>query len=143
MLLTHYMRVYGAPFIVTKGWLLCAYFQFTLSIVNRSDMTVSLEDSKIKKRTLSSLKDRCTKSDVHQRLGCIHEPLFDIELDHVIVDELHLLLRITDRLISALINRMAQLDTRSRLFKEGQPNNMIQLVSAINSCGVPFKVRKR
>ena len=58
-------------------------FQFTLSIVNRSDMTVSLEDSKIKKRTLSSLKDCCTKSDVHQRLGCIHEPLFDIELDHV------------------------------------------------------------
>ena len=58
-------------------------FQFTLSIVNRSDMTVSLEDSKIKKRMLSSLKDCCTKSNVHQRLGCIHEPLFDIELDHV------------------------------------------------------------
>ena len=29
--------------------------------------------------------------------GCCKEPLLDIELDHVIVDELHLLLRITDK----------------------------------------------
>ena len=29
--------------------------------------------------------------------GCCKEPLLDIELDHIIVDELHLLLRITDK----------------------------------------------
>ena len=29
--------------------------------------------------------------------GCGKETLLDIELDHIIVDELHLLLRITDK----------------------------------------------
>lgn len=35
--------------------------------------------------------------------SCVHMPLFEIEIDHVVVDELHLMLRITDRLEQGLI----------------------------------------
>ncbi|KAK3754664.1 hypothetical protein QZH41_009114 [Actinostola sp. cb2023] len=36
--------------------------------------------------------------------GCRHKPLFNIPLHHCIIDELHILLRITDRLEHALIH---------------------------------------
>ena len=39
----------------------------------------------------------------HSDPGCTHLPLFSITLDHVVVDELHLLLRITDQLEKGLI----------------------------------------
>ena len=35
----------------------------------------------------------------HLDPGCIRMPLFSIPLDHVVIDELHLMLRITDRFI--------------------------------------------
>ena len=53
------------------------------------------------KRTLQEIKDMSKlKTD---NFCCIHEPLPNIELDHVILDELHLLLRITDRLLDNVI----------------------------------------
>lgn len=39
---------------------------------------------------------------------CILPLLFDIELDHAILDELHLMLTIWDRLIENLINELMQ-----------------------------------
>ena len=35
--------------------------------------------------------------------GCKGTPLFEIPLDHVIIDELHMLLRITDRLEQGIV----------------------------------------
>ena len=35
--------------------------------------------------------------------GCQHQPLFKIAPDNIIIDELHLMLRITDRLEQGLI----------------------------------------
>ena len=123
-------------------WIFYCAMRIVAIINNRSDITVTAEQCKEKKRTLSSIRTCCTMSTVQQRLGCIHQPLFDIELDLVVVDELHLLLRITDRLISALVHRMAQLDHKSQMHSQGQTNHMDQLVSAINSCGVTFRVRQ-
>ena len=37
---------------------------------------------------------KCSKSN----FGCINPPLINICLDHVVADELHLLLRVTDQL---------------------------------------------
>lgn len=42
--------------------------------------------------------------------GCQHEPLFTIPLDHVVVDELHLMLRIIDRLEDGLVYEMLDWD---------------------------------
>ena len=48
------------------------------------------------KRRLSDLK-------ADGEFSSINKPLLDLELDHVIPDELHLMLRVTDVLIKALI----------------------------------------
>ena len=60
------------------------------------------------KRTLQEIKDMSTKSQ--DNYCCNHYPLLDIELDHVIVDELHLLLRITDVLTSNLVDEVLTWD---------------------------------
>ena len=39
----------------------------------------------------------------HKDPGCKAQPLFDIPLDHVIVDELHMFLRVTDILEKGVI----------------------------------------
>ena len=36
------------------------------------------------------------------KLGCINIPLLDLELEHIIPDELHLMLRVIDVLIQGL-----------------------------------------
>ena len=39
----------------------------------------------------------------HKQPGCQHQPLFNILLDQIIIDELHLMLRVMDRLETGLI----------------------------------------
>ena len=56
--------------------------------------------------TLDDVNKCCTKSTVDAQFGCINPPLFEIKPEHIVVDEFHLLLRISDRLMSALIMRM-------------------------------------
>ena len=52
------------------------------------------------KRTLNEMKDLCGKKKDH--FGCISKPLLDIPLENVRIDELHLLLRITGRLVCGM-----------------------------------------
>ena len=44
-----------------------------------------------------------TCSDWHKQPGCHYQPLFDFDLKNVIMYELHLMLRVTDRLEEGLI----------------------------------------
>ena len=53
------------------------------------------------KRTLQEIRDFHGSN----RFSCIHPPLFDIELDHVL-DELHLMMRISDRLTENIISEV-------------------------------------
>ena len=53
-----------------------------------------------KKRTLASIKRNART----QSLGCKNAPLLELELDHIVPDELHLLLRVMDMLIQALVD---------------------------------------
>ncbi len=39
----------------------------------------------------------------HKNPGCEHQPLFKIALEDIIIDELHLMLRVTDRLEKGII----------------------------------------
>ena len=53
------------------------------------------------RRTLQSFYDNYNDNN---NKGCKHLPLLNIDPDHIIPDELHLLLRITDILTSNLIS---------------------------------------
>ena len=57
-------------------------------------------------RTLQEVKEMSKKSK--DNYGCYKEPLLNIELDHIIVDELHLLLRITNVLTANIKHRHAK-----------------------------------
>ena len=83
------------------------------------------------KRTLEALK-------TGNEPGQIHPPLLDLSLHNIIPDELHLLLRITDRLIENLINAAIQNDSPRSRPLEG---HMIkELLKQIRSCGMPFNI---
>ena len=59
-------------------------------------------------RSLQEIKETSKKSK--DNYVCCKEPLLNIDLDHIIVDELHLLLRITDILTSNLITEATEWD---------------------------------
>lgn len=74
---------------------------------------------------------------------CIHSPLLNIPLDHIILYELHLLLRFTDVLLSNLIEDAMELDDKDYFCKKrGEPKgtHLRKLTQLINSCGVTFSV---
>ena len=61
------------------------------------------------KRTLEEIKRLCPWSK--DNYGCINEPLLNIPLtNNVIADELHLLLRITDKLLENIIDEVLEKD---------------------------------
>lgn len=68
------------------------------------------------KRTLQGVRDLAKKSkDDYCRE---HEPLLNIELDHVILDELYLLLRIVDVLLGNLLKEVREWDIKEELNKK-------------------------
>ena len=46
----------------------------------------------------------------HKQPGCHSQPLFEISLDHIVIDELHLILRVIDRLEQGLILEVVDWD---------------------------------
>lgn len=52
-----------------------------------------------------------------EKYSCEHEPLLKIELDHVVLDELHLLLRIMDVLINNLVRGTVEWDKKENFNK--------------------------
>jgi len=70
--------------------------------------------------------------------GFVRPRLINIETDHVMPDELHLLLWITDRLIENLING-AKVSDRNRDPIKGPM--MQRLIVAVRSCGVTFYIK--
>ena len=76
---------------------------------------------------------------------CCHKPLFVIPLDHIILDELHLMLRITDILIENLIEDAMQWDDKesssySKKRSVEKSEHVKKLLQAINNCGVTFSI---
>ena len=56
------------------------------------------------------------------------------------LDELHLLLRVSDILIRNLIHLADQLNQRQKQREGAHGNHMQTLQTLVNSCGVQFKV---
>ena len=69
-------------------------------------------------RSLSQMKETRRSDSCHVHLGCIRHPLFDIQLENIVLDELHLLLRIGDVLIWNLILHADSCDHQSRAHRE-------------------------
>lgn len=79
----------------------------------------------------------------HKDPGCKHQPLFKIPLDHVIIDELHLMLCVSDRLEEGLIYEMLDWDEEDNFGKQKSQwtsTHLDRAVTAIRSCGVGFSV---
>ena len=64
-------------------------------------------NSDFMRRTLKELHEFPTKSK-GENFCCVHKPLLNIPLDHLTLDELHLMLRITDVLIGNVIEDAMQ-----------------------------------
>lgn len=74
---------------------------------------------------------------------CEHQPLLNIETNHVILDELHLLLRVVDVLLNNLLEEVLEWDKtedvkKKRGEKKGVHRDKLQCV--IWSCGVSFDI---
>jgi len=52
------------------------------------------------------------------KYSCEHEPLLEIELVHVVLDELHPLLRITDVLINNLVKEAVKWEKKGNFNKQ-------------------------
>ena len=48
--------------------------------------------------------------DWYKQPGCQHQPIFDIPLENIIIDELHLMLRVMDKLETGLILELVDWD---------------------------------
>lgn len=73
----------------------------------------------------------------------MNAPLINIDLDHVILDELHLLLRIMDVLINNLVTEAVhwdQQDNWNKRKKDQTRNHLDKLKNTIRSCGVTFEI---
>ena len=70
----------------------------------------------VMKGTLEEIKHCQTKNEY----SCRDYPLFNIELDHIVLDELHLMLRITDRLLENLVIEVMEHDSHNDFLKTNQ-----------------------
>ena len=92
-------------------------------------------------RTLEEIREMSTTSK--DNYCCDKQPLLNIPLDHIVVDELHLMLRITDILVENLVNECLDWDHEDDLDKkrgEAKGAHLKNLIQVIRSCGVSFDV---
>ena len=92
----------------------------------------------LEERTQESMR-LCYNNPLNKK-GCVNPPLLNIPVNKIIVDELHLMLRITDVLLRNLIWAMIAQDIIE--CHHSRPAVYLnQLVESIRSCGVTFKVK--
>ena len=97
-------------------------------------------DRTFPRRTQQSINS-CLKS--RDKKGCKFSPLIKIPIDNIVIDELHLMLRITDVLLRNLVWAMEKLDQNERQQgkqRSASNNHLDQLVNTIRSCGITFRV---
>ena len=113
-----------------------------LNICFRWDMTKSGDYYNQPPMALTLADVKKYASDKNQ-FCCKDMPLLDVPLSNIVLDELHLLLRVTDILLSNLIEDAMELDDKKDfLNKKGEPKgvNLRKITQLINSCGVTFSV---
>ena len=76
---------------------------------------------------------------VQTRQGSINLPLLKIPVDHFVIDELHVLLRLFDVMIDNVIALAVLMDKQAR---DGSQLYINGLIVAIRECGVTFHIWK-
>lgn len=97
--------------------------------------------SEAMKRTLKDLQELCHSKE--DNYGCINEPLLKIELSHVVPDELHLLLRVTDVLLKNVVDEAMERDAAEDHLKirgERKGIHLEALTKSINDLGISFSI---
>ena len=108
----------------------------------KTDEHFTYFNSKPLSRSLQEMREMSKKSK--DNYACCKEPFLHIELDHIIVDELHLLLRITDVLTSNLITEVIDWDIEESILNTSNKQaHLNKLINSIRSCGVSFNVWKK
>ena len=102
----------------------------------------SMTDLSLGARNLAQIS-QCAKS---KQFNCKNNPLFPfIPLDHVVIDTLHLFLRISDNLIELLIRQLRRLDSIEKkvTFTDGFPRDKYKYMAGyemlLNNLGVSFQ----
>ena len=99
----------------------------------QSDITEMNPPSHVTSKRLRVNKKRPT-------YGRKHKPLVEIPLDKVDIDELHLMLRVTDVLTNNLVKEVMERDKRNGVTKALSGKHLQNLVQAINECGISFHI---
>ncbi|CAB4020859.1 Hypothetical predicted protein, partial [Paramuricea clavata] len=92
------------------------------------------------KRDLKDLRESAEKKSGNY--CCVNPPLLNIELDHIIPDELHLLLRIMDVLTGNLVADAVEWDRSDNWNKkksERKNTHVIELTETIRACWYFFR----
>ena len=94
------------------------------------------------KRSLTAIEECALlspSSPLHKRLGVQNKPIFAIEPDSVVIDELHLFMRIFDILTRNLIYELISRDRHDRRSPTDTPS-IKKLEATISAFGVTFRV---
>lgn len=89
------------------------------------------------KRDLKDLRESAEKKSGNY--CCVNPPLLNIELDHIIPDELHLLLRIIGNLVADAVE-WDRSDNWNKKKSERKNTHVIELTETIRACGISFDI---
>lgn len=107
-----------------------------VSKVDRTDLTKEMmfyESREMKRTSLTLAEHSKTKT-----YGSKYPPLIEIDPCKIVPDELHLLLRVSDILLTNIIDDCRQQDAKLEVMKK-EPEKLKTLISKINECGVVFQ----
>ena len=90
------------------------------------------------KRTVDEMRPLCTSSCVKSNFGSKYAPLLNVDIEHYIPDELHLMMRITDVLLQNLIDDAMSKDLFAKITGQAS-DNLELLVKDMQCCGVSFR----
>ena len=101
---------------------------------NRWEMDKDLDyyNSVPKKRLLQEVINMALKKRAQDKFSCDHKPLINIDLDHVVLDELHLLVRVMDVLLNNTIQEVISWDQKENFNKkksEKRNTNLTKLLT--------------
>lgn len=90
------------------------------------------------RRTLEKMREWA----IQEKYSCKDLPLMNIEPDHIIPDELHLLLRISDVLVTNLVNYLVSLDKADAFNHSEQHPGRLKLLEQVvrEDCCIAFSV---
>lgn len=94
------------------------------------------------KKSIEEMKELSKKKKIN--FGSLYPPpLLNIDLDHVVVDELHLMMRIVDVLLKNLIENAINLDQRENIWTKFKvKRHVTAIVEAIQMWGILFSMGK-